>query len=73
MARLTIDLGAGRNVETPSIVSDRYDAHGMPGTFGLTVTLLIQGELGEALRRAEQEPAISTTDEPEGQLGDRGE
>ncbi len=37
------------------------------------VTLLIQGELGEALRRAEQEPAISTTDEPEGPFGDRGE
>ncbi len=46
VARLTIDLGAGRNVETPSIVSDRYVAHGMPGTFGLTVTSLVPDAAG---------------------------
>ena len=38
VARLTIDLGAGHNVETPDIVSDRYVAHGMPGTLPLTIT-----------------------------------
>lgn len=38
VARLTIDLGAGRNVETPDIVSDRYVARGMPGTLPLTIT-----------------------------------
>jgi glucoamylase len=38
MARLTIDLGAGHNVETPQIVSDRYVKHGMPGTLPLTIT-----------------------------------
>src|SRR6185437_431194 len=38
VARLTIDLGAGRNVETPGIVSDRYVARGMPGTLPLTIT-----------------------------------
>ena len=30
-ARLAIDLGAGRNVETPGIVTDRYVSNGMPG------------------------------------------
>jgi glucoamylase len=38
VARLTIDLSAGRTVETPQIVSDRYVAHGMPGTLPLTIT-----------------------------------
>ncbi|MGH2895591.1 MAG: glucodextranase DOMON-like domain-containing protein, partial [Solirubrobacteraceae bacterium] len=38
VARLTIDLGAGRSVETPDIVSDRYVAHGMPGTLPLVIT-----------------------------------
>ncbi len=38
VARLTIDLGAGRNLETPDIVSDRYVAHGMPGALPLTIT-----------------------------------
>jgi glucoamylase len=38
VARLTIDLGAGRTVETPDIVSDRYVAHGMPGALPLTIT-----------------------------------
>ena len=38
VARLTIDLGAGRTVETPAIVSDRYVAHGMPGTLPLVIT-----------------------------------
>ena len=38
MARLTLDLGAGRNLETPDIVSDRYVAHGMPGALPLTIT-----------------------------------
>jgi glucoamylase len=38
VARLTLDLGAGRNLETPDIVSDRYVAHGMPGMLPLTIT-----------------------------------
>jgi glucoamylase len=37
-ARLAIDLGAGRNVETPGIVTDRYVTNGMPGTLPLTIT-----------------------------------
>ena len=36
-ARLTVDLGAGRNLETPAIVTDRYIAHGMPGSLPVTV------------------------------------
>jgi glucoamylase len=46
VARLTIDLGAGRSVETPDIVSDRYVAHGMPGTFALTVASLVPDAAG---------------------------
>jgi glucoamylase len=46
VARLTIDLGAGRTVETPQIVSDRYVAHGMPGTFALTITSLVPNAAG---------------------------
>jgi glucan 1,4-alpha-glucosidase len=38
VARLTIDLGAGRSVETPDIVSDRYVTHGMPGALPLVIT-----------------------------------
>src|ERR1700733_3612982 len=39
-ARLALDLSAGRVLETPSIVTDRYVRHGMPGTLALTVTSL---------------------------------
>ncbi|HTU96267.1 MAG TPA: glucodextranase DOMON-like domain-containing protein [Solirubrobacteraceae bacterium] len=46
VARLTIDLGAGRTVETPDIVSDRYVAHGMPGTFTLTIATLTPDAAG---------------------------
>jgi glucoamylase len=45
VARLTVDLGAGRNVETPSIVSDRYVAHGMPGALPLTITSPAAGSI----------------------------
>jgi len=45
VARLTIDLGAGHNVETPDIVSDRYVAHGMPGTLPLTITSPTPGSI----------------------------
>ncbi len=38
VARLTLDLGAGRNLETPDIVSDRYVSHGMPGSLPVTIT-----------------------------------
>ncbi len=38
VARLTLDLGAGRTLETPDIVSDRYVAHGMPGSLPVTIT-----------------------------------
>ena len=37
-ARLAVDLTAGRDVETPSILTDRYVAHGMPGSLPLTIT-----------------------------------
>ena len=37
-ARLAIDLGAGRNVETPGIVTDRYVSNGMPGMLPVTIT-----------------------------------
>ena len=37
-ARLAIDISAGRDLETPSITTDRYVTHGMPGTIPLTVT-----------------------------------
>jgi glucan 1,4-alpha-glucosidase len=37
-ARLALDLSAGRDLETPSIVTDRYVAHGPPGQLPLTVT-----------------------------------
>ena len=46
VARLTIDLGAGRTVETPDIVSDRYVRHGMPGTFALTIASLVPNSAG---------------------------
>ena len=45
VARLTIDLGAGRNLETPDIVTDRYVAHGMPGTLPLTITSPAAGSI----------------------------
>ena len=37
-ARLALDLSAGRNLETPDIVTDRYVTHGMPGQLPLSVT-----------------------------------
>jgi glucoamylase len=37
-ARLALDLSAGRDLETPQIVTDRYVAHGMPRTVPLAVT-----------------------------------
>jgi glucoamylase len=37
-ARLALDLGAGRNLETPAIVTHRYVTDGMPGALPLTVT-----------------------------------
>jgi glucan 1,4-alpha-glucosidase len=37
-ARLLLALSYGHNLETPDIVSDRYVAHGMPGSVPLTVT-----------------------------------
>jgi glucoamylase len=37
-ARLALDLSAGRNLETPSIVTARYVTHGMPGGLPLTIT-----------------------------------
>jgi glucan 1,4-alpha-glucosidase len=42
-ARLAVDLGAGRNLETPRIVSRRYVAHGMPGSVPVTVTSPVSG------------------------------
>jgi glucoamylase len=37
-ARLALALSAGRNLETPGIVTRRYVTRGMPGTLPLTVT-----------------------------------
>jgi glucoamylase len=37
-ARLALDLSAGRDLETPDIVTDRYVRHGMPGSLPITVT-----------------------------------
>ncbi len=37
-ARLALDWSAGRTLETPGIVSDRYVTHGMPGSLPLTIT-----------------------------------
>ena len=37
-ARLALDLGAGRDLETPAITTRRYVTDGMPGTLPLTVT-----------------------------------
>jgi glucoamylase len=37
-ARLALDLSAGRTLETPQIVTDRYVTHGMPGSLPLTIT-----------------------------------
>jgi glucoamylase len=37
-ARLALALSAGRNLETPSIVADRYVSRGMPGSLPVTIT-----------------------------------
>jgi glucoamylase len=37
-ARLAIDISAGRNLETPLIVTNRYVTNGMPGSLPLTIT-----------------------------------
>ena len=37
-ARLALDISAGRNLETPDIVTNRYVAQGPPGSLPLTVT-----------------------------------
>jgi glucoamylase len=37
-ARLALDLSAGRTLETPPIVTDRYVRHGMPGALALTIS-----------------------------------
>jgi glucoamylase len=37
-ARLTLAIGAGRDLETPDITTRRYVRHGMPGTIPLSIT-----------------------------------
>jgi glucoamylase len=37
-ARLALDISAGRDLETPGIVTARYVTHGMPGSLPLTIT-----------------------------------
>ncbi len=37
-ARLALDISAGRNLETPQIVTERYVNDGMPGALPLTIT-----------------------------------
>ena len=50
-ARLAIDLGAGRNVETPGIVTDRYVTNGMPGSLPVTITSPSGGTTIDTLER----------------------
>ena len=47
-ARLALDLSAGRDLESPGIVSDRYVTHGMPGALPLTVTSPANGSSVDA-------------------------
>jgi glucoamylase len=47
-ARLALDLSAGRNLETPQIVTDRYVTHGMPGALPVTVTSPSNGSTTDA-------------------------
>lgn len=42
-ARLALDISAGRDLETPGIVTSRYVTHGMPGSLPLTVTAPASG------------------------------
>jgi glucoamylase len=42
-ARLTLNLGAGRDLDTPAIVTRRYVTHGMPGLLPLSITSPISG------------------------------
>jgi glucoamylase len=44
-ARLALDISAGRNLETPDIVSDRYAAHGMPGVLPVAITSPASGSV----------------------------
>jgi glucoamylase len=37
-ARLALDISAGRELETPGIVTNRYVTHGMPGVLPLSIT-----------------------------------
>ena len=37
-ARLALNLSAGHDLDTPSITTDRYVTHGMPGTLPLSIT-----------------------------------
>jgi glucoamylase len=47
-ARLTLDLSAGRNLETPQIVTDRYVTHGMPGALPVSITSPADGSTTNA-------------------------
>ncbi|MGA2014562.1 MAG: glucodextranase DOMON-like domain-containing protein, partial [Solirubrobacteraceae bacterium] len=38
VARLTLDLGAGRDLETPAIVTRRYVTDGMPGPLAVSIS-----------------------------------
>ena len=75
-ARLAVDLGAGRNLETPAIVTDRYVAHGMPGSLPLTVTSPAHGDddrqrLGHGQRDHRCRSRVVV--EASGTLGHRGD
>jgi glucoamylase len=41
--RLILSLGAGHNVDTPSVTFDRYVAHGAPGSLPVTITAPANG------------------------------
>jgi glucoamylase len=44
-ARLALDLSAGRNLETPAIVTDRYVTHGPPGALAVTISSPANGTI----------------------------
>ncbi len=47
-ARLALDLSAGRDLETPQIVTDRYVTNGMPGSLPLSITEPASGSATDA-------------------------
>ena len=53
-ARLALAIGAGRDLETPQVVKDRYVTHGMPGTLPITIGSPADGSNVDRLDRQRQ-------------------